>query len=128
MRVPSYQIYNILNIYSKWLSRQGASSIDKFNSGNTGKFDQPNALSDRYRESIMKKVTGNIVSKITCLESNGKRSQQIAEKLKDYEGINRKPGKNNGDTFVFNSINTNSEKNTKELCIEPSSFLAKKSK
>jgi hypothetical protein len=124
MRVPSYQIYNILNIYSKWVSKNGTYSMEKFNGG-TSRFDIPSTSADRYRKLIMQKVTGSIVSKITCLESNDKSSQKIAEKIQDYGGKNRNTDENNGNTFVFNAIDKNSKKTTNFLLIDKSSFLAK---
>jgi hypothetical protein len=120
MRVPSYQIYNILNIFSKWVSRKGNFSIEKFN-GDPSRFDRANILADRYRKSIMQKVTGNIVSKITCIEPNGGTSQKITEKPKNDERLDE----NNGSTFVFNSIDKNSKKTTNQLSIDTSNLLAK---
>lgn len=124
MRVPGYQIYNILNIYSKWVSKKGTSSMEKFNGG-TPRFDRPNISADRYRKLIMQKVTGSIVSKITCLESNNKKNQKIAEPLKDYERENGRLDENNGNKFVFNAIDKNSKKTKNQLLIDKSSLLAK---
>jgi len=124
MRVPSYQIYNILNIYSKWVSKNGTSSMEKFNGG-TSSFDRPNTSADRYRKLVMQKVTGSIVSKITCLKENDNKNQKIAETLKNYVGKNESTDENNGNTFVFNAIDKNSKKTTNQLLIDKSSFLAK---
>jgi len=124
MRVPSHQIYNILNSYVKWVSKSGASSMERFNGDVTG-LDQPNISKDRYRKSIMQKVTGNIISKITCFEPNGKRGQQIAEELKGYARENGRKDERNGDTFVFNSIDENNEKKINKLFIDKNSFLTK---
>lgn len=124
MRVPSHQIYNILNIYSNWVSNNVTSSMEKFN-GNTFKSSIPYMLADRYRKSIMGKVTGNIVHKITNLESNNQRSHRIAEKLKEYEGKNGRLTEKNEDTFIYNTILSGSEKATNTLFIDKSSFLAK---
>jgi len=82
-------------------------------------------LADRYRKSIMGKVTGNIVHKITNLESNNQRSHRIAEKLKEYEGKNGRLTEKNEDTFIYNTILSGSEKATNTLFIDKSSFLAK---
>lgn len=124
MRVPSYQIYNILNIYSKWVSEKRASSMEGLN-GAASRLDSPGILKDRYRTSIMHKVTGNIISKITCLKSNDKQSQQIAEELKDYGSKNEKTDVKNGETLVFNFIDENNEKSMHILLIDKSSFLSK---
>ena len=124
MRVPSYQIYNILNIYSKWVSKNGTSSMENFNGG-TSRFDISNTSADRYRKLIMQKVTRSIVSKITCLDSNHKSSQKIAENIQGYEGGNGSTDENNGNTFVFNAIDKNSKKTKNLLLIDKSSFLAK---
>jgi len=124
MRVSSHQIYNILNIYSKWLSKNGKPSMERFSDVRLG-LQHQDISTDRYRKSIMQKVTGNILTKITCLESNGKRSLKIAEKLKNYERKNGRKEESNGDTFVFNSIENGSKKSTKKLFIDKTSLLAK---
>ena len=124
MRVPSYQIYNILNIYSKWVSKNGTSSMENFNGG-TSRFDIISTSADRYRKLIIQKVTRSIVSKITCLDSNDKSSQKIAENIQDYEGENGSTDETNGNTFVFNAIDKNSKKTKNLLLIDKSSFLAK---
>ena len=125
MRVPNYQIYNILNIYSRWVSNNKTSSLEKFSADIIQKFYKPGLSEDRYRQSIMQRVAGNIVSKITCLESNDKRSQKIAEKLKEYEGKNGGLNGKNGGEFVFNAIDEISGKITNTLLIDKSCFLAK---
>lgn len=127
MHIPTYQIYNILNIYTKWVSRNETSSMEKFN-GDESSFDRPSIPADRYRKSIMQKVSGNIVSKITCLELNDKRSQKIAEKLKGYESKNGRLEEKNGDKFVYNSIDEGSKKVTNVLLIDKSSLLTKQTK
>ncbi|MBW1812261.1 MAG: hypothetical protein JRJ39_00935 [Deltaproteobacteria bacterium] len=98
--------------------------MEKFNGG-TSRFDRPNTSADRYRKLIIQKVTGSIVSKITCLDSNDKSSQKIAENIQDYEGENGSTDENNGNTFVFNAIDKNSKKTKNLLLIDKSSFLAK---
>lgn len=117
-------MYNILNIYSKWVSQRRASSVERLDRGRPD-FEQPSNSADRYRKSIVKKVARDIVSKITNLESNNKRSQKIAEKLKGYEVKNGNANGNNGDTFVYNRIEKGNKKTTNTLIIDKSSFLAK---
>jgi len=124
MQIPSHQIYNILRIYSNWVSNHTTSSMEKFN-GKTSEPGLPHVLADRYRKSIMGKVTENIISRITSLESNDKRSQMIAEKLKDYTGKNGRLAEKSEDTFVYNIIKQGIEKKTNTLLIDTSSFLAK---
>ena len=127
MRIPSYQMYNVLNNYIKWVSKNRTSSMERFNGDKPG-LDRSSVSADRYRKSIMQKVTGNIVSKITRLESNGKKSQKIAEKMQEYEVKNGELDRKNSDKFVFNSIDASSKKNTNTLLIDKSSFLAKQTK
>lgn len=124
MRIPSHQIYNILNSYSKWVSKNGNSSSGKI-SEETSEFDQPGILAKRYRESIVEKVTGNIISKITRIESNNQKKQGIAEELKCYGRQNGKLDEKNEDTFVFNFIDEHNKKTKKTLLIDTSSLLAK---
>ena len=124
MRVPSHQIYNILNIYSKWVSKNGESSLEKFN-GDSSTFDGPRISADRYRRSIMQKVSVNIVSKLTCLESSNKRSHAIAERLKDYEGKNGKLDEIIEEKFIYNAIDQGRGKTKNILLIDKSCFLAR---
>lgn len=126
MRIPSHQIYNILNSYSKWVRKNGNSSSGEIND-KTSELNQHSLLAKRYRESIVEKVTGNIISKITRVESNNQKKQGIAEELQCYGRQNGRLDEKNEDTFVFNFIDERNKKTTKTLLIDTVSLLAKNS-
>ena len=123
MYIPSYQINNVLKVYSKQVSQgrvfdrqKGFAtkpSVDKINLSNEGK-----------RKVIIDKVAAGIVDKITRF---GPEDQIESPGAYPTEGETAKPAetvtKNERD-FVYNVIDDQNNKKTNTLSIDSSSFVA----
>jgi hypothetical protein len=107
MYVPSYQMHNVLNVYSKQL-RQNVSSSKKNNKPETAFSDQVNLTSEEKRQATIEKVSKDILSKITRFGSLAETRRRISEAAK---------------TFVFNAIDSINQKTTNALPVEDSDFL-----
>jgi hypothetical protein len=81
MYVPSYQMHNVLNVYSKQL-RQNVSSSKKNNKPETAFSDQVNLTSEEKRQATIEKVSKDILSKITRFGSLADTRRRISEAAK----------------------------------------------
>jgi len=122
MHIPSYQINNVLKVYSKQVSQgriferqKGFAtkpSVDKINLSDEGK-----------RKVIIDKVAAGIVDKITRF---GPEDQIESQGAYPAEGETAKPAetvtKNERD-FVYNVIDDQNNKKTNTLSIDSSSFV-----
>ena len=122
MYVPSYQMHNVLNVYSKKL-RHNISSKDQRNSEKLSG-DQLDLTSERKRRATIEKVSKEILDKIihfgtqTESASHG-RSEHITSST-DNECATAVP---NQAGFVFNIIDTINNKTTNTVSVEDSKFL-----
>lgn len=123
MHIPSYQIYNVLKVYSKQVSqsrildRQKAldskPSVDKINISAEGK-----------RKMVIDKVASGIVDRITQVGPQDKIDHDIVDQVEDEIGqpveFNKKAD------FVYNVIDERNNKQTNTLSIEGSNFLTQR--
>jgi hypothetical protein len=65
MHIPSYQIQNVLKVYSKQLSQQKFLAKNKTLAQNTPSADNVTISSKGKRQAIIDKVATNIIDKIT---------------------------------------------------------------
>jgi len=123
MHIPSYQIHNVLKVYSKQVSQSRIlerqkgfaekPSVDKINISNEGK-----------RKVIIDKVAAGIVDKITRF---GPEDQVESSGAYSAEGGTAKPAETvtkNEKDFVYNVIDDQNNKKTNTLSIDSSSFVA----
>jgi hypothetical protein len=122
MHIPSYQIHNVLKVYSKQVSQSRVlerqkdltekPSVDKINISNEGK-----------RKVIIDKVAAGIVDKITRfgpedqVESSGAYAAE-GETAKSVETVTK-----NQKDFVYNIIDDQNNKKTNTLSIDGSNFV-----
>ena len=121
MFVPSYQMHNVLNDYSKKL-RHNITSKDQ-NMSKKALTDRVNLTSEGKRRATIEKVSKEIFDKIIRFGSPAdsllRRSKQIKGKA-DKEIASAKTNKTG---FVFNVIDTINKKTTNMVSVEDSSFL-----
>ncbi|MFC1814335.1 hypothetical protein ACFL0M_00015 [Thermodesulfobacteriota bacterium] len=125
MRVPSYQIHNVLKLYSKQLIVAGTVKSEP-DVGRGPTFDDKPVITGGMRREIISKTTAEIIAKITRFDSRDSIDLKI-------EGLSqRKPGgnvplKDQGATeFIFNRINDDNHKITTTLSFEDPTFLIKR--
>ena len=118
MLVTSYQIHNVLNVYSKQLSQDRG--VQKQNPGNKKPLsDKINLSPEGKRRATIEKVAKDILSKISHYGSN---SEIKANKL-DGPLETEKTSTNEETTFVFNVIDDLNKKKTTALSIKDKRFL-----
>ena len=106
MQIPSYQIQNVLKVYSKQLSQ-----------GRTQEFGNDIHYSGKVKISaIIEKVASGIVEKIKDVDFKDRRHKSVERNRKKSEH------------FTFNSIDENNKKITQTISVENSTFVLKRMK
>ena len=125
MFVPSYQMHNVLNVYSKQL-RHNMTSGNKKNLSEKMPADQVSLTPEAKRQATIEKVSKDILEKITRVGTRNGTDQEPAERAK--EGVEKETAAydTKETTFVFNVIDTINQKRRNTLSVEDSSFLIKR--
>ena len=122
MYVPSYQMHNVLNVYSKQL-RQHIVSEGKSKMPARPQSDRIYLSPEGKRQAMIEKVSRDILDKISrydALNETGQRNTEYANMSSDNGSL---PQKAENKKFVFNAINSTNQKSTNTLSVEDSSFL-----
>lgn len=123
MHIPSYQIYNILKVYSKQKQLKRNEMVETKNTLNMELIIKKiNRSSQGRRQSIIDKVAADIIARITHFgqdENHPGILNQPQKKIK--RAFEFKSSKNRN--FTFNIIEENNQKTTNELSVEDSSFF-----
>ena len=126
MFVPSYQMHNVLNVYSKQL-RQNMASGNRKNLSEKLPTDQVSLTPRGKRLATMEKVLKDILEKISRLGTHNGDEQPLAERAKKDEVEMEAAAEEAPETtFVFNVIDTINQKRKNTLSVEDSSFLIKR--
>jgi len=123
MHIPSYQIQNVLKVYSKQLSQQKFLAKNKTLQQNTMSADSVNISSKGKRQAIIEKVATNIIDRIT-MEGSGEQVEEIITSQIEQElgkKINFTDKRENKFTYTY--IDENDKKVTKSLSVEDSDFV-----
>ena len=126
MYIPSYQIHNVLKVYSKQVSQsrilERQNGIDQKPS-----VDKINISAEGKRKVIIDKVASDIVDRITQFGPEDKVGHDIANRLEDEIGQPMESGTENRKKeidFVYNVIDDQNNKTTNTISVENSNFLA----
>ena len=125
MFVPSYQMHNVLNVYSRQL-RHNMTSANKKSLSEKLPTDQVSLTPEGKKQATIERVSKDILDKISRLGSRSGVDQQPTERAKD--GVEKEAVADDGKeaTFVFNVIDTINQKRRNTLSVEDSSFLIKR--
>lgn len=125
MQIPSYQIQNVLKVYSRQLSQGKMLSRNKFGQANKVSADSVTLSSEGKRKAIIDKVAANIVDKIITEGPKEKNEEKITSQIEQELGkkINFSKDKNQ---FTYTVIDENNEKVTNTLSVEDSKFIVKR--
>ncbi len=126
MHIPSYQIQNVLKVYSKQLSQQKFLAKSKTLQQNTTSADSVTISSKGKRQAIIEKVATNIIDRITMEGPREQVEANITSQIEQELGkkINFTNKKENQFTYTY--IDENDKKVTKSLSIEDSDFVMKR--
>jgi len=121
MQIPSYQIQNVLKVYSRQLSQGKLLSKNKFSNAKVSA-DSVSISSDGKRQAIIDKVASNIVNRIITEGPNEKNDEQITGQIEKELGkkINFAREKNQ---FTYITVDENNNKVAKTLSVEDSKFV-----
>lgn len=125
MQIPSYQIQNVLKVYSRQLSQGKILSKNKFTGTNQISADSVNISSEGKRKAIIDKVAANIVERIITEGPREKTEEKITSQIEKELGkkINFAKDKNQ---FTYTTIDDNNEKVTHTLSVEDSKFIVER--
>ncbi|MFH2090850.1 MAG: DVU0524 family FlgM-associated protein [Pseudomonadota bacterium] len=125
MQIPSYQIQNVLKVYSRQLSQGKILSRNKFGSADKISADSVSISSEGKRKAIIDKVAANIVDRIITEGPKEKTEEIITSQIEQELGkkINFNKDKNQ---FTYTVIDENNEKVTHTLSVEDSKFVVKR--
>jgi hypothetical protein len=122
MFVSSYQIYNVLNVYSKQLS-QGRSAREEKTETKKPLSDQINLSAEGKRRATIERVAEDILNKIYSYSTSGKTKANPQglprEKVKKHNESDSKKETE----FVFNSIDLLNRKTKTALSVKDTNFL-----
>jgi hypothetical protein len=121
MSVPSYQMHNILNVYSKKL-RHNITTKDQ-NTSVKSSTDRADSTSEGKRRATIEKVSKEIFDKIIRFGSQTDSPLQKSELVKIEKGGEIASVKTNEVGFVFNVIDGINKKTTNTVSVEDSKFL-----
>jgi len=122
MYVPSHQMHNVLNVYSKQL-RQTIASEGRSKMPQKPKSDKISLSPEGKRQAMIDKVSRDILDKISNYSSrteNRKRFTDYANVNAANESVPHNVGKK---TFVFNAIDSINQKIKNTLSVDDSNFL-----
>lgn len=116
MEITTYQIHNVLKVYSRQLSRNR--SIERRKAfGMETSLDNISISSEGRRQSVIDKVAGDIINRITDYGPQSDVEHEIVNQLKT--GL----GEKDLSEFVYNRIDENNQKTTSKLSVEDSGFV-----
>jgi hypothetical protein len=121
MFVPSYQMHNVLNVYSKKL-RHNITLKDQ-NISKKSPADRVNLTSEGKRRATIEKVSKEIFDKIIRFGSQADSPHRRSDHIKGKADREIAVAKTNKAGFVYNVIDAINKKTTNSVSVEDSSFL-----
>ena len=127
MQIPSYQIQNVLKVYSRQFSQGKLLGKNKFSDANKVSADSVSISSEGKRQAIIDKVASNIVDKIITEgpNENEKDEAHITNQIEKELGkkIDFTKGRNQ---FTYTSVDKNNNKVVQTLSVEDSEFIVER--
>lgn len=125
MQIPSYQIQNVLKVYSKQLT-QGKLLAKKSAVKNQASADNVNISAEGKRAAIIEKVAASIVDRITTVGPTEDVEMSIAGQVEKELGQKINFTQRKEEKFSFTTIDENNVKTTKTLSVEDSEFVIRR--
>lgn len=125
MFVPSYQMHNVLKVYSKQL-RQNMAAKRKDKVPQKPQVNKFKLTPEGKRQATIEKVCQDILNKISRYGGLKEDRQKNTENVKVSSNGETALHKPENKTFVFNEIDAIDQKSKNTLSVNDSSFLIKK--
>lgn len=124
MQIPSYQISNVIKVYSRQLSQSRMISRQENLGGSQGTpVDKVQISPEGKKQTIISKVSDEVFSRLTKYGSQDQAEENVAENLKNESGEEAIKSSEKNNSFVFNFLDENNEKTTNEISFEGSKFV-----
>lgn len=120
MHIQRYQIHNVLNVYRRQLS-QNKKDHSQHTGGHNATSDPVTVSAEGKSHSVMEKVAANVLKKITSIDPGADFGQEIVKQAKNTGKNLQQAQKSN--TFIFNTIVGNNEKETRSIAVDNSQVL-----
>ncbi|MBI5591273.1 MAG: hypothetical protein HY881_12400 [Deltaproteobacteria bacterium] len=120
MRIPAYQIHNVLNTYSLQLFKAGTVSENTDSASDPSIKTSPETI----RMALIEKIATEIVQRITRLDTLNAR--HIAPSPVPVGRADAQSAEFQNNQFVFNTLDTHNIKTSRTLSIEDSIFFIKR--
>ena len=127
MQIPSYQISNVIKVYSKQLSQ--SRMLSRQNSAESMQkqpLDTIKISAEGKRQTLINKVSDEVFSRITKYGPQDSTEQDIVNKLSNEIKKNQNGSSEKNNKFVFNFISEDNEKVTNAISIEGSKVLSER--
>jgi hypothetical protein len=122
MFVSSYQIHNVLNVYSKQLSQDR--SAQKKKTGDAGQpSDRISLSTEGKRRATIEKVAQDILSKISHYSAKAEMKMRGSDLPGDCAEGNTESDNKKETAFVFNVIDHLNKKTKNALSVKDTNFL-----
>lgn len=125
MHISSYQMHNVLNVYSKQLSQNQTRNKVKIQVQKSSA-DQINLSPEGKRKATIDKVAKEIVDKISRLGNNQGTAQSDTDFALNGQAKEMETPKSSDNEFTFNVIDDVNTKKTTTLSVEDTNFLMKR--
>jgi len=116
MRIPSYQIQNVLKSYSRQLSQ--GKTLARNQTAGESQADNVSISADAKRTTILRKVTAAIVNRVTTIGPQEDFELKVADQVQQEFGQRINFTHEEEDSFSFTSIDEDNVKTIKTLAIE----------
>lgn len=126
MQIPSYQIQNVLKLYSRQLSQGKIIARDKAFGRSQTSSDNVKLSAEGRRTAIIEKVTASIVDRITTEGPQQEQEYKIAAQVEEELGQKINFTQKKEEMFSFTTIDENNNKTTKTLSVEDSEFVIRR--
>ena len=127
MHIPSYQITNVIKVYSKQISQNRVAERQKsLGVGSSSSKDSITISEEGKRQTIINKVSANIMDRITQYGPTDETEQDVVDRLNQELNGKLKSYNSKDNQFVFNFIGENNEKMTNTLSVEDSKIVSRR--
>lgn len=118
MHVPSYQINNVLKVYSKQVSQNKALNQQKdLGLDNTPTHDKITLSAEGKRKAVIDKVASDIITRLTSTGTSGDKEAEVAAQIKQEKSGESDADRRKNSRFIYNYIGEDDEKTTSTLSV-----------
>jgi len=126
MQIPSYQIQNVLKVYSRQLSQGKILARNRTAGSSQTTADDVRISAEGKRTAIIEKVTSSIVDRITTVGPQEEMEYKIAGQVEKELGQKINFTQKKEEKFSFTTIDEDNVKTTKTLSVEDSEFVIRR--